>query len=132
MSRLQALEKLARETLTQGDRARLNNALYNVQGYDYIDSILEENGFELGSNIGKDKFHLRRHGEPVVNAVLFGDYRGMQVILKEHLKVEKSKVQKNPPKVQSTPLESQIPYDAYTSPAALYEIWEREKESNED
>jgi hypothetical protein len=118
--RLQAILKLARETFTQRDRTRLNDALYNIQGYDYIDSILEENGFERGPSLGKNKFHLRRDGESIGNAVLIGDYRGMQVVPQETPEVvEKHKAQR-------------IPYDAYTSPAALYELWEMEQESKED
>jgi hypothetical protein len=119
-TRLQAILKLARETLTQRDRVRLNNALNNVQGYDYIDSVLEKNGFKRGPSLGKNKFHLRRNGEPIGNAILIGDYRGMQIVPQEA------------PEAVEEPKAQSVPYDAYTSPAALYELWEREQESKEE
>lgn len=119
-TRLQALLKLARETLTNKERWKLDNALSDAQGYDYIDSILEENGFERGTSFGKNRFYLRRDGEPIGNAFLLGDYRGMRVVPQE------------PPEDVEEEIQHKIPYDAYTSPAALYELWEKEQESKED
>jgi hypothetical protein len=117
--RLKDLLKLSRETLTTKERWRLESVLNNAQGYDYIDDILKENGFERGTSFDKNKYHLLRGGEVLNNVFLFGDYRGMKIVHREAKEKQQEKKYK-------------IPYDAYTSPAALYELWEMEKESKED
>jgi hypothetical protein len=115
MSRLKAILKLARGTLTIAERLQLNEALSGAKGFDYINHILKGFGFSIGTKIRKNKFHLRRDGEPIGNAVLKGDYEGMQVFPQESIE----EVEEDQPK---------IPWDAYHSPGAIYDEWERRNE----
>lgn len=123
-ARLQAILKLARETLTKKERWILNDVLRGVNGFDFIDSALSEHGFSRGPKAGKNRYHLRRDGEPIGNAVLQGDYQGMEVVPFESVEtVIPEKTQENSPKV---------PWDAWYSSGHLYDEWEREQESKED
>lgn len=113
MSREQAIIKLARQTLTTPERWKINEALRGVKGFDNISSVLSELGFGIGPQISKkfkDVFYLHRGSELIGNAVIRGDYQGMQVIQQGQIKPRK------------------IPTDAYTSPGAIYERWEKAQE----
>lgn len=117
-ARLQAILKLARETLTTKERWMLNEALRGVHGFDFIDSTLSEHGFSRGSKAGKNQYHLRRDGEPIGNAVLKGDYQGMEVVPSESVEAPEDTYE--------------VPWDAWYSSGHLYDEWEREQEAKED
>jgi hypothetical protein len=123
-SRHQEILKLAQETLTDGERSRLNTALTIAHGFDFIDSVLEERGFSRGTRLSKDTYLLMRGNEQIGNAILSGDYQRMKVLPKQ-VEVETK------PSPSSKPKRHYVPADAYTSPAALYERWEREQEDKD-
>ncbi len=120
-TRHQEILKLAQETLTDGERSRLNTALSIAHGFDFIDSVLEERGFSRGTRLSKDTYLLMRGNEQIGNAILSGDYQRMKV-----LSVLPKQVETKPSPSSTKPKRHYVPADAYTSPAALYERWERQ------
>lgn len=118
-ARLQAILKLARETLTKKERWMLNEALRGVHGFDFIDSTLSEYGFGRGPKAGKNQYHLRKDGEPIGNAVLQGDYQGMEVVPVESVEIQEES-------------KKEVPWDAWYSSGHIYDEWEREQEAKED
>jgi hypothetical protein len=114
MSRHQEIVKLAQETLTDFERHKLNTVLSFAQGYDFIDSILNDRGFNRGPELKKNIFLLRRGGEKIGNCVLKGDYQGMQIVPIRNVPEKKY----------------HIPRDAYHSSSAIYEQLEKDNEND--
>lgn len=111
-SRFKAILKLAKETITNKERLNVNSALIGVRGYDFIDNKLSEYGFNLGQKAGKNRYRLKRGNELIENAVLQGDYQGMQIVMVE----------------TPEPHRNKVPRDAWYSPAHIYDQWEREQD----
>lgn len=90
------------KTFPESKRLLVNSELSGVKGFDAIKFILEEFGIELGDKIGPHKYELIYNGTPMDNVILAGSFDGMKISRQETKK-------------------RNIPFDAYFSPAELYE-----------
>lgn len=110
---IRKITKVARETLPDRARFKLNDLLYDVKGFDYIKEILNKFGFDIGEEFSKNKFKLIYKGEEFKNVYLSGNQNGMEVVTGNILE-EKSNPRFNP--------------DVLSSPGYAYERIERIKE----
>lgn len=130
VSRHQQILKLAYQTLTDTERHKLNSELSNSYGFDYVHKVLSDMGFDIGSRIDKNTYYLMRtlkdeNPQQIGNCVLKGDYQRMVVVPRD--------VHPEPPKeITKKDKKPKIPWDAYYSPAAIHEHWEREEDEDKD
>jgi hypothetical protein len=90
------------KTFPESKRLIVNSELSGVKGFDAIRTLLEQFNIEIGEKIGPNKYTLIYNSIPMDNVILVGSFDGMRI----------SKANTKP---------RQIPFDAYFSPAALYE-----------
>jgi hypothetical protein len=106
MDRIAKFLDLNTKTLSEYDRHKINTDLIGVHGRDAINIILANNGFGIGTKIGKNKYTLVYEDVILDNVCIEGDYQGMKVVKKDEPIKEKKR---------------HIPRDAFFSPSALYE-----------
>jgi hypothetical protein len=137
ISRHQQILKLAQQTLTNIERHWLNSALTETangkrvgHGTDFYRQALNDRGFGIGPRLDNNTYYLTREtkGEdPLIigNCVLKGDQLKMVIVPRD--------VTLEPPKeITKEEKKYKIPWDAYNSPAALYERWEREEDEDDE
>lgn len=90
------------KTFPESKRLIVNSALSGVKGFDAIKLVLEEFNIEIGNKIGTNKYELIYNHTPMDNVILAGSFEGMRISRQETKK-------------------RNIPFDAYFSPAELYE-----------
>lgn len=95
--------------LNESQAARLNTALGNGIGFDYFNYVLNKFGLSVGKKFANNKYYLNAEYGNIENAFLKGDHEGIRVVLGE-------------PK----PKKRKVPLDAYRSPAALYEKFNKD------
>lgn len=93
--------------LNESQAAKLNTALSNGVGFDYFNSILEKFGLSIGKKFANNKYYLKAEYGIIENAFLKGDHEGLRVAF-------------------GKPKPKKIPLDAYRSPAALYEKFNKD------
>ena len=87
--------------------AKLNTVLGNGVGFDYFNRVLSKFGLSVGKKFARNKYYLNAEYGIIENAFLKGDHEGIRVVFGE-------------------PKQRKIPLDAYRSPAALYEKFNKD------